>query len=262
MSLFPEIRLIPFSRLSTTSRWRVEAMRSYSAPQLIWITRGQGRITMAGETRGYGAHNAIFVPAHVMHGFEMTSQIFGTAVLFAGVPGLDLPETSHHLRIREATRQAEITGLIERIDRELSAPQPGAGRAIRHYAGLLSVWLERRIAEEDASETAKDSARRLAAGFAALVEREFRSDKSVSDYATALGVTSTHLTRVCNRSCGRSASEFLAERKISEAKRLLADTRAPVKQIAEALGYASAGYFARAFQTRTGESPTAFRKRA
>ncbi|MBN2905220.1 MAG: helix-turn-helix domain-containing protein [Rhodobacteraceae bacterium] len=260
MTLFPDIRLIPFSRLTQGSRWRVEAMRSYSAPQLLWITRGQGRITVGGVTRGYGAHNAVFIPAHTMHSFEMTAQVFGTAVVFSGMPDLDLPDTPHHLRIRDGVVQAEITTHLENIQREIDARLPAAKRAIRHHAGLLSVWLERQIALAEENMATSDSARRLAAGFAALVEKGFRTHKGVADYAGDLGVTPTHLTRVCNQTCGRSASELLTERKISEARRLLADTRAPVNQIASALGYGSAAYFTRSFQMHTGHAPLAFRK--
>ncbi|MGC9417346.1 MAG: AraC family transcriptional regulator [Rhodovulum sp.] len=260
MTLFPEIRVVPFSRLTQGSRWRAEAMRSYSAPQLLWITKGQGRITVAGVTRGYGAHNAIYIPPHTMHGFEMTGQVYGSAVMFSGIPDLDLPDTPHHLRVRDGQVQIEIATLLDSLERELSGRRTGSSRAIRHYAGLISVWLERQILMAEDIATAPDSARRLAAGFAALVEKEFRSPKSVSDYASELGVTSTHLTRICNQTCGRTASDLLAERKISEARRLLADTRAPIKEIAQALGYASPAYFTRAFQSRTGATPKEFRK--
>lgn len=260
MTPFPEIRLIPFARITQGSRWRTEAMRSLSVPQLLWITKGQGRITVAGVTRGYGAHNAVFVPAHTMHGLDMTGQVFGTAVLFAGMPDLDLPEGPHHLRIRDNPVQVEITALLESLQREIEGRRPGAQRAARHYAGLVAVWLERQIALEEETAAASDSACVLAAGFAALVEKDFRSAKGVSDYAAELGVTPTHLTRVCNRTCGRTASELLAERKIGEARRLLADTRTPVREIAAALGYASPAYFSRAFQARTGLAPMAFRK--
>ncbi|TCO69783.1 AraC family transcriptional regulator [Rhodovulum euryhalinum] len=260
MTLFPEIRLVPFSRLTQGSRWRAEAMRSYSAPQLLWITKGQGRITVAGVTRGYGAHNAIFIPAHTMHGFEMTGQVFGTAVTFSGIRDLDLPDTPHHLRIRDGQVQVEISQLLDGIERELSGKRPGSRRAIRHYSGLVSVWLERQIAVADDVTTAPESARRLAAGYAALVEKGFRGGKSVSDYAADLGVTPTHLTRICNQTCGRTALDLLSERKISEARRLLADTRAPIKEIASALGYASPAYFTRAFHARTGRTPKDFRK--
>ncbi|MBK1635069.1 helix-turn-helix domain-containing protein [Rhodovulum adriaticum] len=260
MSLFPEIRLVPFSRLTQGGRWRVQAMRSYSAPQLLWITRGQGRITVGGVTGGYGAHNAVYIPAHTMHAFEVTGAVYGTAVIFSGMPDLELPETSHHLRIRDGAVQGEFTGLLESLQRELEGRRPAARRAVQHYAGLISVWLERQIAEAEEPVSATDSARRLAAGYAALVEKDFRSDKSVSDYAAALGVTPTHLTRVCKQTCGRTASDLLTERKISEARRLLADTSAPVKQIAGALGYGSPAYFTRVFHDRTGQAPLAFRQ--
>ncbi len=49
------LRLMAIPRLAAGGRWRVEAMRSLSEPLLLWFTRGQGRITVAGVTRGYGA---------------------------------------------------------------------------------------------------------------------------------------------------------------------------------------------------------------
>ena len=57
------LRLVAIPRLAAGGRWRVEAMRSLSEPCLLWFTKGQGRITIAGVTRGYTAHNAIFIPA-------------------------------------------------------------------------------------------------------------------------------------------------------------------------------------------------------
>jgi AraC family transcriptional activator of pobA len=82
----------------------------------------------------------------------------------------------------------------------------------------------------------------------------------VSDFARELGVTSTHLTRVCNKTCGSSASDLLHDRVIFEARKLLTETRMPVSQVAQALGFTSAAYFTRAFQHRTGKTPSAFRK--
>jgi AraC family transcriptional regulator, transcriptional activator of pobA len=47
---------------------------------------------------------------------------------------------------------------------------------------------------------------------------------------------------------------------IFEARSLLLETKIPVGQIATALGFASPAYFTRAFQHKTGKSPSAFRK--
>ena len=95
------LRMVPIPRLAAGGRWRVEAMRSIAEPLLLWFTRGQGRITVGGVTRGYGAHNAVFIPAGVMHGFEVSTHVFGTAVYFGRDCELPLPATPLHLRVRD-----------------------------------------------------------------------------------------------------------------------------------------------------------------
>ena len=74
-------RVEQLPRLSSETRWRTEAMRSYAQALLIWFTRGQGRITVAGVTHGFGPHHAVFMPSGTMHGYEMLGQVFGTAML-------------------------------------------------------------------------------------------------------------------------------------------------------------------------------------
>lgn len=253
-------RIVAIPRLAAGGRWRVEAMRSLSEPLLLWFTRGQGRITVGGETRGYGAHNAVFIPPGVMHGFELGQQTFGTALFFGRGCDVSLPAQPLHLRIREAGPQAELNLILDAIQRESESDKPGHDRAARHYLGLLGVWLERQ-AEIAAAEIRKpDAARRLARRYTELLEQEYRSPMGVADYAARLGVTATHLTRVCNQTCGRSASDILQDRKIFEARRLLADTGLPVSEIGALLGFTTAAYFTRAFQHRTGKTPSAFRK--
>ncbi|MEM6740926.1 MAG: AraC family transcriptional regulator [Pseudomonadota bacterium] len=255
------LRLIPLQALSKGGRWRTEAMRSYRMPLLLWFTRGQGRITLAGLTRGYGAHNAIFIPPRTMHGFEVTAQVFGTAVFFAETADVPLPERPVHLRVRDAVAQGEFTTILEQLGREIEGDRLQRERAIHHHAGLLSVWLDRQIALYD--DAAPDSAAlRLVRRFSEMVEAQLYAAKSVADYAEALGVTPTHLSRVCRETCGRSASDILADRLTYEARRLLAETSLPVKQVARMLGYGSAAYFTRAFQNRTGQTPTQFRAAA
>ena len=251
-------RIMPVARLAVGGRWRVEAMRSLSEPLLLWFTRGQGRITVAGSTRGYGAHNAIFIPANVMHGFEVSPQVFGTALFFGRSSDATLPAQPLHLRIRDTAPQMELNATLDAILRENESGKPAHARATRHHLGLLGVWLERQAA---LSETAKpDATRRLAARYTALLERDFRSGKMVSHFAEELGVTPTHLTRVCNQACGRSASTLLHERVLFEARKLLIESETPVNRIAQSLGFRSPAYFTRAFQHMTGQTPTAFRR--
>jgi len=258
----PRLVLIP--RLAAGGRWRIEAMRSLREPLLLWFTQGSGRITIAGTTRGYGAHNAVFIPAGTMHGFEMMGRVFGTAVFFGRDHGLALPDAPQHLRIRDTAAQQELGALLDNAQRELEAARQGASRAATHYLGLAAVWMDRQIARA-AGETRPepvDAARRLSERYARLLEREYRSGMGVAEFAAALGVTPTHLTRACKAASGRSAHAVLQDRVLFEARRMLAETRLPVKRVAESLGFGSAAYFTRNFHQRTGQTPSDFRRRS
>jgi AraC family transcriptional regulator, transcriptional activator of pobA len=257
-----EFRMTSLARMAQGGKWRVEAMRSYSRPFLLWFTRGQGRITVNGVTRGYGPHNAVFIPAGTMHGFDMVGTVHGQAIFFPRGVDLGLPATSLHLRLRDATVQAEITALVDAMERELNRDQPGMDRALYHHAGLVAVWLERQAAALSPADRATSRPKasvRLAEAYSTLLERDFRSGKGVADYAAELGVTPTHLSRVCNETCGRPAHGLLQDRVLFEARRLLRDTALPVKDVARTLGFTSPAYFTRAFQVRTGLTPSEFR---
>lgn len=259
-----DMRIVPIQRLAAGGRWRTEAMRSYSCPLLLWFTKGQGRITVAGVTRGYGPHNAVFVPAGTMHGFDMLGQVFGQALFLPrDGAGMFWPDKPLHLRLREVRVQSDLTGLLDTLERELQSDDPASARAAQYQTGLISVFLERHAGDADpyAAPRRARAADRLAAAFTTLVERDFARPRQISDYATELGVTPTHLTRVCRATCGRGALDILSDRKLYEARRRLTETREPVKDIAASLGFASAAYFTRAFRAETGMSPTEFRKR-
>lgn len=257
------LRLVAIPRLAAGGRWRVEAMRALSEPLLLWFTRGQGRITMAGMTRGYGPNNAIFIPAGTMHGFEVGQHVFGTAVFFGRGTDLTLPGKSQHLRVRENSAQVELNLILDSIGREQASDKPAHDRATRHYLGLLSVWLERQVASQPPEELPHPaSARRLAARYSDLLERDFRSGQGVADYAEALGVTPTHLSRICRTTTGRSAKAILSDRVIFEARQMLLETKVPVQDVAQSLGFTSPAYFTRAFQHHTGKTPTEFRRSA
>ena len=168
------------------------------------------------------------------------------------------------MRLRESTQHSEVAQIIDAIQRELEGGQAYAERAARHQIGLLAIWLERQrsSAGDDSPRglSSRNANERLTARYAALLERQFGSALNVSDYAQALGVTPTHLTRACRASCGRSALQLLQERRLFEARRLLTETDVPVQDIARNLGYSTPGYFSRAFAARTGKPPSAYRK--
>lgn len=258
------LALTPIAQNSAAGRWRTEAMRSHATPRLIFITKGQGRITIAGLTSGYGPNNMIFIPAHTMYGFEVGPTVYGQMLAIPAAMASEWPEEATQLRLRDVGVQKEMTAIVEALERELKSSGQTHSRAAHYHLGLFAVFFERQI-DTSQSETfkarAKTSAARLVAAFTDLIERGYRSDHGVAEYATALGVTPTHLTRCCNQTCGKSALAILRDRVHYEACILLRETGTPVNEIATQLGFHSAAYFSRSFAAQTGATPSSFRKK-
>ncbi len=242
------------------SRWRTEAMRSHDTGRLIHITKGQGRITVAGLTGGYGPNNLIFIPPHTMYGIEVGPTVFGQ-ILTLPSDQLQEYDAPFHLRLLDVVVQKELQNLFEAIERELKPS--GDQRAALCYMGLLSIFVERQCRAQQANandERRRSAAARLVARYTRLIAQDFRHDRSVADYAAALHVTPTHLTRSCKQTCDRSALGLLNDRIHFEACVMLRDTGLPIQDIARSLGFQSAAYFTRSFQARSGQTPSGFRR--
>ncbi len=248
---------------SKFNRWQTEAMRSHASPRLMYFTKGQGRITIAGLTSGYGPNNLIYLPAHTMYGYEVGPMAFGYMLNIPTAMAADWPDEPVHMRLRDVLAQKELAGQFDALERELKSQRDGHNRAALYMLGILSVFFERQLIENPPNDTkarTRTSSARLVAAYADLVERDFAAGKGVADFAAELGVTPTHLTRCCNQTCGRSALALLHDRILYEARKLLRETKTPVNRIAQGLGYSSAAYFTRSFQSETGQTPSAFRK--
>ncbi len=263
------LSMTSFGHLPSQSSWRTQAMRSHATPRLIFFAKGQGRITIAGLTSGYGPNNLIFVPANTMYGFEVGPASFGQILTIPDAMAVEWPDDCVHLRLRDVHAQKDLAHIFDALERELLSAQSAHGRAAHYHLGLLSVYFERQIellhtdavAGQSTQNRMDTAPARLVAAYTDLVERDFRSRKGVSDFAAELGVTSTHLTRCCKITCGRSALALLNDRVLYEARVQLRETDDRIQDIAEGLGFTSAAYFTRAFHTHTGCTPTHFRQR-
>ncbi|MEA5450165.1 response regulator [Leptolyngbya sp. CCNP1308] len=95
-----------------------------------------------------------------------------------------------------------------------------------------------------------------------FIEAHYRQPISLSDVAQEAGYSPAYLTNLVQSHTGRTVKQWIIERRMAEAKTLLATTANPIRQIAEASGYSDAGYFTRQFRQVHGVSPQAWRQRS
>lgn len=96
--------------------------------------------------------------------------------------------------------------------------------------------------------------------FLAHVEASYRDHRSIPEHAAALEMSERSIYALTKAALGRTPAQVLMDRRLREAKRLLAHSDEQVAQIAHQLGYTDPRYFTRVFRKQVGQSPTAFRR--
>ena len=253
------IQLVSLGQLMQAGSWQLALAHDRPEHLLIWITRGQGVALLNGARRGVGTHNALFIPARHLMALDPGRQGFGQALIFPTDTDLTLPQSVQHLRIRDVAAQKELSQLLEVLGREQNQQAPLYQSAVQAYSELTTIWLRRQMGASDMPEPRQTAAQRLVRAYCARLVTDFASGANMADYATALGVTPTHLTRVCRAETGLTAAALLTQRLLHAAQQLLSATQVPVQDIARHLGFGSAAYFTRFIQGHTGQSPTALR---
>ncbi|WOD44770.1 AraC family transcriptional regulator [Hwangdonia lutea] len=105
-----------------------------------------------------------------------------------------------------------------------------------------------------------DAETKLFKDFSVLVEQNYKTLHTVTEYANRLGLSPKSLAKHFQISGNQTPSDFIKQRIILEAKRLLIYSTLPVKQIAYQLGFNDPAYFTRFFKKATTKSPLQFKK--
>ncbi|WP_299223239.1 AraC family transcriptional regulator [uncultured Psychroserpens sp.] len=105
-----------------------------------------------------------------------------------------------------------------------------------------------------------DTETKLFKDFSVLVEQNFKTLHSVTDYANRLGLSPKSLTKHFQKIGTQTPSDFIKNRIVLEAKRQLVYSNESVKHIAFNLGFNDSAYFTRFFKKAVLKSPLQYKK--
>lgn len=156
-----------------------------------------------------------------------------------------------------------IKGLFQNIKDELEWKDSSAEEMIRTYVKQIIIRATRKWKKQNLdNDTIKIQGSELDIfrDFSRHLEIHFRKKHHVSDYAELLHIAPKTLTHKFKSLNLESPNQFIINRILLEAKRLLFYTDKPVKEIAYDLGYEDPAYFNRLFTHKTGSTPANFKK--
>ncbi|MFE1853668.1 MULTISPECIES: helix-turn-helix transcriptional regulator [unclassified Streptomyces] len=225
---------------------------------------------------------ALFVvaPGDVMGHITATdlAQAHGWGVFFTAdafgpdVPGAHLAWRTHpllfpfvrggaigalRLRVPEP-EQPDWTARLEALHNELTHRQDGYREAALAHLTLLLVGVSRLAA--DVVGDLRENREPLLAEVFQVIEERYPQPLSLRDVAAAVNISPGHLTSTVRRRTGRTVQEWITERRMVQARRLLAATDLQIGEIGRRVGFPDAGYFARTFGKVHGMSPARWRR--
>ncbi len=216
-----------------------------------------GEVVDAGGPGGDADAWAVFFPADVVD---------------PGVPGAFLSWRAHpllfpfvrgvaggaqRLHVPVAARPA-FSERLTAMRRELQERRDGCSEAVLAHLTLLLVAVSRLAADVPGDLALRDEPL-LAAVFDAI-EEGYRRPISLRDVAAAVGLTPGHLTTLVGRRTGRTVQQWITERRMAEARRLLAETDLTVDAVSGRVGYRDTSYFIKRFRRDHGAAPLEWRR--
>ncbi|TDV48855.1 helix-turn-helix transcriptional regulator [Actinophytocola oryzae] len=199
--------------------------------------------------------------------------VFFTAdVLGPDVPGAHLAWRTHpllfpfvrggaitalRLRVPEPERP-EWVARIESLHDELTLRRDGYREAALAHLMLLLVGVSRLAA--NVVDDLRENREPLLAEVFEIIEERYPRPLSLRDVAAAVNISPGHLTSTVRERTGRTVQQWIGERRMVQARRLLAATDLPVNEVGRRVGFPDAGYFARTFGRAHGMGPAQWRR--
>ncbi|MDQ2628794.1 MAG: AraC family transcriptional regulator [Actinomycetota bacterium] len=147
---------------------------------------------------------------------------------------------------------------LDAMKSELRNRREGYRQAVSALLTLLLIILNR-VADTAAGELRHGDEPLLAEVFT-KIDRRYAEPLSLREVAREVSVSAGHLTTVVRRRTGRTVLEWITQRRMGEARRLLTDTRLPITEIGQQVGLPDAAYFTRQFRQIHGTTPSKWRQ--
>lgn len=259
MAKLSELRLSSVATMRSPSKGTFPKKGLAKEHVLIWITRGQGALQINGEERVVIANLLVFIPKGAPYSLDFGANCYGNILRLPEIDQSILPSDHLYFQVRHISEQTKISTSFDLLAKELESNDKFSKFAAEIQANLLLISALR-LASATEYFVEKTKQRKIFETFVTLVEKNFKTGNGLSSYAKELGITTQHLTRICQSERGCSGSEFIQDRILAEAKQMLEQTDLRVGDISNRLRFSSAAYFSKLFSQKVGVTPLEFRR--
>ena len=227
------------------------AIHTLNYYDVTFITEGKGTFSVDNQTYEVTPCDVLFSKPGEIRNWDTRHIINGYALIFEEEFLSSLFKDSlfvQHLSFFQ----------LESFSSRLHLPDELYARILYEVLMLLDrAYLKMTSIEEGRSREASNN---HVSKFMNLVNIHSKEQHSVQYYADKLCITSNYLNEMVTSTMGFSAKQYIQNKVMDEAKRLLVYTNVPISDIAFELCFSTVSYFIRSFRQHTGETPLLYRK--
>lgn len=228
---------------------------------LALVTSGHGAVTVDFARHRLQRDTIVWIRPGRVHRWDDIAAVNGTLVLFRpeSVPqGSTGADPLGPVSWQPAGRPALVRVAADHLRREHDASR---ARPLAGSAAILRALLEVLLLRASDCAPPPPAGLEVFVAYAAAVDAHHATSREVAWYARRLGYSARTLSRATQEAAGRSAKQFIDDRVVLEAKRLLAHTGITVTECARRAGFDDPANFSKFFRARTGLTPSAFAAR-
>jgi AraC-like DNA-binding protein len=234
--------------------------------EIIWIKRGSGTLTV--DMDDYILCNDTLyclAPGHLRYlqsddhsldGYYISLSVEFVYMVEAGANTIFSFALIQPLVIKMDEEKEYTEQILLRMRKELSHVSSLQRELLRGLFSIFLLYLSRNITRVIVS--GKEA--QLFREFILLLRDNLVKLKMVADYACVLCVTPQYLNRLVKKVSGLTASQYIQQAIILEAKRRTVNSNSSMKEIAYNLGFNDTTHFSKFFKNYTGMSFSTFKQ--
>ncbi|WP_345948160.1 MULTISPECIES: helix-turn-helix transcriptional regulator [unclassified Mucilaginibacter] len=244
----------------------------------IALARGRNRYHYADKSIDVDGSTLIFFNPQVPYTVETLSEIrsgyfcifsksFFTDKIRGGLNDLPMyAPGGKPAYILTEQQDEQVSQIFNRMLDEIASDYAFKYDLLRNYVTEITHFALKTQPSENLFQH-PDAKSRITAVFTELLERQFPIEtpsqrftmRSAKDFASQLAVHVNHLNRAIKETTGKTTTDLIAERLVSEARSLLRHTDWNVSEIGYCLGFEEPAHFNNFFKKQTQLTPSRFR---
>lgn len=240
---------------------------------ITFITEGKGAFSVDNRTYEVAPGDVVFSrpgeirywdTRHIANGYALIfedtflSSFFKDPLFVQHLLFFKLGMTAEKLHLPDEL-YTRMLQLLHHIKTEIDTYRQDDVHVLRALLYEALMLLNRCYREQVAAECTETGSQHLGR-FIRLVEEDLKTEHSVRHYADKLCITPNYLNEIVNSAMGISAKQYILNKIMEEARRMLVYTDTPVCDIAVELNFSTVSYFVRCFRLYTGETPLSYRQ--